>query len=287
MADEQAVENTEEEIVEEEESIPSEEKTEEEEESVPSEEKTEEEEESVPSDVEELDEQPKEKKSVQKRINELTRQRYEAEARANAAEARIAITEKQLQATTQAPPPGELAPPERVTLESCGYDDALFAERSAEYNERLIAYKVDRKIAEQNAAIAQERRVHAFNVKRDTVVKAGQDKYEDFNDVVFSVPGNIFHQGVVDDFLETNNPDEIAYYLGTHLDEAEAVSKMGSRARAIYMGRLDERISKRPKKVTNAPKPLTPVKGRGASVIKEEDLSMDEWVKQRRDGKIK
>src|SRR5574337_6644 len=71
---------------------------------------------------------------------------------------------------------------------------------------------------------------------------------------------------------------EIAYYLGTHPDEAARISSLTPYQAALAIGAISARLSE---PVPDTPKPVKPV-GSRASVSKSlGELSMDEYASQR------
>lgn len=225
------------------------------------------------------EETPAKKSGVQKRINELTKQRYEAESRAEEAERKLRESEQ----------PKEALPdrPVKVSLKDCDYDDDLFEKKTEEYIDALTSYNVAVQFAKESEKAKHDQWAKDFKSKQESFLNVGREKYDDFDDVVNDIPKSALNIGVVEDILGTENSEKIAYYLGSNIEEAVKISKMQPRQRAIHLGRLDEKLSKVSKKITSASGPISPVKTRGKGPIKEEDLSMDEWVKLRRDGKIK
>ena len=217
--------------------------------------------------------EPKENK-VQKRINELTREKYEARKLAEEAEARAAELQKKLEAQNQAEQ--EKAPDE---LDYDDHDEYLAARDQYLINQAkkaaLQEFRAEeRTIAQQlkeqeRAAKAQEKFVNNLQSKAD--------QFENFDQVAGGHP--YMSNDMYEIILESDKGPELAYHLGSHLDEAERIYSLPPIMQARELTKLEAKIeTANPKKATSAPDPIVPI-GSGGTVEKDpEQMSGDEWA---------
>lgn len=227
-------------------------------------------EESAPSDGEETTaEQPK-KKGVQKRIDELTQLRYEAERRAEE-EARknaelVGLLKKQ-QAPEQS---GE---PQLEQFED--YDQYIVAKAKYELKIEQQAESERQRQDEQNRALNDARRSYAEKASE------ARSKYSDFEQVAHnpSVPmTDVMEQMIVG---SEQGPD-IAYYLGSHVEEAYQIARLDPFNAARELGKIEARISLPQKRTTTqAPSPVTTIGSNETVSKKLEDLPYAEYRKAR------
>ncbi len=129
------------------------------------------------------------------------------------------------------------------------------------------------------------RKKTAVEGKWVTQVAAAQKKYKDFNTVVFNPA---FGQSDVVAFLvkDSEMGTDLAYYLGTHLDEANRLNGLPPHVTAKEIGKI-EAILATPKPVAEkkvvsmAPEPITTVGAKGGGEVDEQDLPIDEFTKRR------
>lgn len=226
------------------------------------------------------DEPPKPKnRGVGKRIDELTKARYDAE--------RERDHWRELAMRQQQPPPGQPQPAPAAasqaesgepTLESCDFDQA-------EFTRKWYAWRR----AEDTKIEAAQKRQAAFQER----VAAFRAQHPDY-DAVAGNPALPITQQVAEVILETEDPPAVAYYLGQNPSEAAAIAQMTPVQIARAIGKIEAKLSAppaaseapprqpAPKTVTQAPPPVTTLSG-AASVRKSyEDMSQEEYEQQRR-----
>lgn len=217
------------------------------------------------SPAEPVAEKPKEKSDdgFQRRIDELTYLRREAERRDAAKDRQIEALLKQMEAQSQLakqPPP----PQQQRKLADFGYNEDKFYEasradvqRAAEEQARVFAAKLlaETKAQEEAAAkqASHEKRVAKF-VKENP----------DFDDVVSErLP---ISKNMAEAIMESDEGPAVAYYLGKNPDIARALYDLGPVQAGREIAKLEERIiSERKKaaekKVTQAPEPTPKIDG--------------------------
>lgn len=229
-----------------------------------------------------------EKTPYQKRIDELTRKRREAERRAAIAEARLEERDKlRAEENTKPEPIDETGKPDEDDFDT--YD---------EYYTALASWQVEKKIAEWKKAEDDSKQA-AFITQQEANFRAklakGTEAYEDFNEVVFdeTVP---ITETIVSILRDTENPSDIAYYLGKNRKEASQISRMTPIQAAKAIGKIEAEIAAdraenpapkvepKPKPITKAPPPITPV-GSTTVITKDPDkMSHEEYRKWRKEG---
>lgn len=120
---------------------------------------------------------------------------------------------------------------------------------------------------------------------RDAMYQAGMQKYPDFDEVVGAehVPITPFMANAVLTIDDEAKQADVAYHLATHLKEAQRISRLAPEKQIAEVVRLEMKLSTKPvKKVSTAPKPMTPVKG---SATSNDELSpnddMAEFIRKR------
>lgn len=222
-------------------------------------------EESAPSDDENhgeeasTEEQPKKSKGVQKRIDELTRQRYEADReRENAKQEaeywrKQAIEGKQPQQQAQ---PKDDAAPKFEDFES--YE--AFVEARAEYAAEKKFNQLTSKQREETEITKRKEQERVFVEKVETASK----KYPDFKEVALGkhVPYNAVMAQLV---ISSDVSADVSYYLGKNLDVASRIANLPPIDAAKEIGRIEAKFSDKPtpspKRIPGAPPPIKPVGG--------------------------
>ncbi len=210
----------------------------------------------------EKDEQ-KPKSRFQERIDRLTAEKRDAEARARAAEERL----QKLQQPLEVPKDRDLTFDEQ---ESLRIRQALREERAAE----------TRQEAENDRKEALEKRQESFEAK----AKAVADRMPDLLEKFYAVPCSDF----ASDFIsESDKAAEIAYFLGSNPHEAQRIASLPVTRQAIELARLESKLQAAPqmRKTSAAPNP-PPMVGGGASPGPKDPANMTpaEFIEWRRKG---
>ena len=209
---------------------------------------------------------PKPKKSrggFQSRIDRLTREKYEAEARARDAEAKL---------QTQAQP-GE---PERDQFES--YEDFVVAKAAYKAEEKTKSIiQQERDAARQQQFQQSEAEIESSWLQR---VDSARDKYDDYDEITNTdVPVT---QAMMRAMKESEHGADIAYYLGNNPAEADRILKLTPGRQFIEIGKLELKVQAPKKQTSGAPNPITPVKGTGgADTITPDDKDDKKWLERR------
>lgn len=215
---------------------------------------------------------------AQKRINELTAKRYEAErsaatnaAKAEAAEAKAAELLAQIAKT----PSAAGAPP--------AADSSTTKTTDEEIEKRAIA----------KAEVMAQAKV--FNDACNKVAETGKSEYKESWDESLKNLNLVgaLGQGVSPEFLETavelKNPHKVLHYLGQNLEEAEKLVKMNPKRMAMEMARIEATVNAPAPPaaapvlapVSNAPPPVIPVGGAAKAPnldVSDPTISMEDFA---------
>ena len=233
---------------------------------------------------------------VQKRIDELTKQREEANRRADAVQAMLdralsVIEGKPPQSAAQptATPTEEAEPkkPDRNTFtDPDAYDAAMdtYVQAKAEFvAKREVGKALDaNNKAQQERTIAEQQRVarEAYGAR----VEKAKVKYPDYKEVAES-PNVTVSIPMAHAIAHSDDGPEIAYYLGKNPQEAQRIATLSPPVQLLELGKIAVRLASptAPKpQVTAAPKPITPiVTGADASTATSEEESMDAYAARR------
>lgn len=232
-----------------------------------------------PSDpsTEETGEEPDEKKGkppkgVQKRLDELTREKYDQQRRAEAAEARL---EKALSLIEKGP----IQQPSPTIDPNGPPNPDLYPEGELDVNfiRDLTRYEVRQEIQAARQEAVHQKTVSEIEFREE----AARSKYADYNEVVS--PQNLGpllqNQDVFQTLASHEQGPELAYYLGKNPDQVVAIAQMTPYQAAMRIGQLLASITPdAPAKATpsKAPPPISPIRGSGASPAVNYESRMQE-----------
>lgn len=239
--------------------------------------------ESEPKQTDAAQETKKALKGVQKRIDELTRARYEAEERgrqeAENARQEAAYWRQQVEAAQKAQKAptldqfnGDLEQHARAVAQFEA--DRLFRERMGEQQRQWNEYQA-RQAQEMQRQQAQ---VQYQAVVQDKLSKA-VEKFPDFIEVVTSpeLPG-IQGTPAFQAILESDTGAEVMYYLGKNPAKAHQIAALPPLAQVREIGRIEAAIMSG-KSVSNAPPPPSSVNA-GTGTATKEPRTVDEYYAQ-------
>lgn len=198
--------------------------------------------------------------------------RREAEARARADQ-----FERQLNEMRQAQPAAQVDPGE-PRLEQ--FDDV------DKFREAVKKYGFEqgqKEVATKQQAEARLRAQHELVASWEKKVDAGSNKYDDFDEKVGELkPGSPLTHAI----MEADNGDDIAYYLGTHLDEAAKIVQMSPTAQIRAIGRLESKLAAEPPKQQKPPALPAPIKpvgskaGGAANDMPQDSDDINTWMRK-------
>lgn len=197
-------------------------------------------------------------KWAQKRINELTRDKYRERARAEMLEERLAQIESRL---NQAPAetPGE-------------FTHAQQPQPRIDHNQ--IRSEVEQRVA--------------FDMKSNDAFSKGASEFKDFETKLDTLKSVGVDEKALRVIVDSDMPHKVLYHLGSNPDEAADILSLPPVQMARAIGKLEARLSapKSPPKTSTAPDPVTPVSARSAGSAEPSDRDdMKTWL-QKRQAKI-
>lgn len=189
----------------------------------------------------------------QKRIGELTREKYEAKRHADTVAQEAAQLREQLARFQQGDP----------------------YEAPATDVQSLVQQEAQRMVAEQT-----------FNDKCNQVYANGKAEFPNFDQSV----QNLHMVGVSREFLElavtSDASAKLINHLGTDLDEAARIAALPPVQMARELTKLEYKLAQpaAPKPVSKAPAPISPIgSGRADDSMPRDDLPIEEWVRRERE----
>ncbi len=223
-------------------------------------------------------------KGVGKRIDELTREKYDAQRerdfwREQAMRNQRQPEQRQEQAgqTVQAT--------DEPTLEEHGFDVAAYNRAWYDWRKQEDA-KADQKAKEIQS---QQERAKKYQDSVQSFAEANPDFYDVFHD------GLPVTQTMAEAITDADNPAAIAYYLGQNPEEAARIAGMSPSAVSRAIGRIEAKLESQAapaaadqarapeqKTVTKAPPPVTTLSGAPPVVKDLTEMSMADYDAQRR-----
>ena len=211
-------------------------------------------------EAQQQEEQKPENKKVQKRIDELTKQREDARRdTAKEREAREALEARVKD--LEAKPNPQAAPKADSKPAPAQFNDAYeYAEALAEWSAEQALVKRDAQEAERKAAVEREKIVSEWS-KRQTDM---QTEVADYDDVIASSTVAVSDQ-VRDAILESDIGPKILYHLAKNPDIAASLASKSVTSALREIGRLEATLtgpqaSAKPAATpSRAPSPITPI----------------------------
>jgi len=216
-------------------------------------------------------EKPKEEvpssRRFERRIDRATKARAEAEQRAEALAREVA----ELKSKTAAP-----TDPLEPKMEQFS-DIEEYAKAKASYAVKQESQAREQKLQQQT--IEGSRKALLSRWTEETI--KGEDKYDDFTEVVGDLkPTAPWSIGI----MKSENPADVAYYLGKHLKEAQKIIALDPVSQIFEVAKISLKLSQTPvapKTPSKAPAPISPVGA--AATSKEasvaEPMSMEQYMK--------
>jgi len=212
----------------------------------------------------------KPKKGFEKRISKVVAERDRAKQeleywKEHALRGQVQQPEQQAQPVQEGRP---------VREQFNGDDDAYF--------EALSDWKVENKLQQREAQVAQAKLVENYATRAKEFAKERPDFFDiinDANDLVIAPETGYIIQ-------KSEAGPKLALYLAENADENDRLNRLNATERVFELGKLEMRLSDAPKskaqskKVSTAPQPLQPVKG-AAPVSKDlydPNLTTAEWI---------
>lgn len=222
------------------------------------------------------DEPPKKSKGVQKRIDELVRQREEERARADRLEAAIMQQMQQRHPQEQPAPAPQFPDAPPIPPDRYMYDtDTEYQQAVAQYQQENLAFvqgQIYRVQQEAQGQYQQQQRQQQIAQGLQGLVAKGAAAHPDFQSVAF-VP-----RGLEDVFVASENGAEIAYHLGKNPAELQRITALSPVQAAYEIAKLDAKLSAPKPAATKAPAPINPVGGNTPAEKDPDKMTIEEWM---------
>ena len=222
------------------------------------------------------------KDGVQKRINELTREKWAERREKQELQHKLEQLERQVYS------PQPTAAP---TLEGYGWD--VDAYQQAVYQKALSDsqhaqqehFKYERQRHEQE----QEQRkfdviLQNHGVREQKYAKDVPDYYESVDYLVKSIK---FDRAIGEIIGESERSPELLYHLATNFEEAASIAEMPLYRATAHLARLEAKLANKPKPVTKAPAPPPSLSGSSVAVKDPNLMSDEEYFRHRAESKSK
>ncbi len=225
----------------------------------------------VEASVAETHEEDKKPNRVQERINQLTREKYEEKQKREELEQRLRDLESNKPEVVRP----NLAAPNEDDFDS--YTDYQAA--NADYYAKVALKAADDRLAEANKAQEEQLRQQAIQSKKeafDNKLQGKRENFEDFEDVAYG--HNFMDLDLAEQIFDLDKGPEVAYHLGSHLDEAARIFALTPVQRARELTKLEFKVEAlNPKKVSSAPAPINTLGNSEVVPVDEDKMSADEW----------
>lgn len=217
-------------------------------------------------------------KGVQRRIDRAVREKYQAQAKADALEQRLERLEAGQRGQQQnAGKPANNGEPKIADFND--FDEYVTAKAryiaKAELQEGMTAF--ERRSGEEKAQAAQRQTAEGWNKR----VAAVSKEIPDFAEVVSGsdVPMSTVMQQVI---VESEHGPKVAHYLATHEEEGQEIANMTPIAAVRALMRIEDKLKSKP--TTATPAPISPTGSKSTAGVKAltDSMSQDEFEKRRR-----
>lgn len=204
---------------------------------------------------------------TQKRINQLTREKYEAQRRAQETEQRL----QQLEAQAQQAPAA--VADDAPTLEKFDYDEEKYQAALVQHQVAKQMQQLQQQQQQQVQLAEQQKQVQSYN---DRVNAFAADK-PDFTDSVANMP--LQNSAAIEGIMALENGPAVAYHLSKNLDVVDNLNRMSPVQAAIEIGKIEAKLSATPApKTTKAPDPIEPVASGGTVSKSVAEMSVAELI---------
>jgi len=221
-------------------------------------------------DAEDKDEGEESRKSgIQRRIDQLTREKYEERRRAELAERELARLKEE--AAKQQPQAGQ--PPRVDDFDT--YEDFLRAQVQYELEQREA-------LRNQEASLSQQAQQRAdVQVRVEKTFEQGRGRYEDFDEVVTN-PNVPVTDAMVEAIATSDVGADVAYFLGKNPAEAARLAALPPLELGRAIALIEMQVSRQPEKKLPDPVPTVPkAEGKAKAVEPDPDsLPIDEWMRR-------
>lgn len=170
-------------------------------------------------------------RGVQKKLDKLTRQKYEADARAE-------YWEQRAKAQAGTPTPKPESADGKPTLAQFNYDQEKYLEALADQRVEAKLAEAEKRRAESEKEKTEREKLVGFQQRLSEFVV----EHPDYREVAIMAPIN-YSPTMLEFVKDSKVGPQIGYYLGQHLDEAKEIEAMPAYRQAIALDRLERGLS--------------------------------------------
>lgn len=241
---------------------------------------------------------PEKKQRLQARFSELTQKIKDAEARAEKSEEEAAALRAKVAAPLPPPPPAAAEEPAEPKREAFATEEA--------YQDAMIDYRVDKRIAVRDKAQAEARareegqRVVSTYAER---LKATKAEVKDYDQRIEPVKDLAIPPHIRDAIFESEVGPRLPLYFADHPEDARRIIALAPGAALREIGKIEAMIETKAApapaaspapKISAAPPPITPIRaGAGSETEPKLDSAGNftgtyaEWKALRKAGKLR
>jgi len=220
------------------------------------------------------EEETKKKPWFKERFDELTKKRYEAEAEKERVKAELEAYKKKYESAEK---PTDNKKP---TKEDFDYDDDKYIEALADWKVEQAIAKRTANEREHQQLLETERAQADLQVHIANTVNAGREKYEDYDEVLSRVSGDVLNLEMARIIQKSvERPEDVTYYLGANQEEAQKIASMPPEKKIAALAKIEAKLDLQPprKKVSSAPPPIKPVGQKATAGVDLSKMSSDEY----------
>jgi hypothetical protein len=170
-------------------------------------------------------------RGVQKKLDKLTRQKYEADARAE-------YWEQQAKAKAETPTPKPESAEGKPTLAQFNYDQEQYLEALSDWRIEAKLAEAEKRKAESEKEKTEHERLATYRQRLSEFVV----DHPDYEQVAIFNPIN-YSPTMLEFVKDSKVGPQIGYYLGQHLEEAKEIEAMPAYRQAIALDRLERGLS--------------------------------------------
>ncbi len=230
----------------------------------------------VEASATESTEEVKKPNRVQERINQLTTKNYEEKQKNAALEERIKNLESSQPAKPATP---DLAAPNEDDFDTQQEYYTANAKFIADTASNAAYDRIRAEQDETNKSNQKSEQQAVIDTKKKAFeenLSSKREHFEDFEDVAYG--HNFMDMDLAEQIFEMDKGPEVAYFLGSNLDEAQRIHALTPVQRARELTKLEFQVEAlNPKKVSSAPDPINTLGNSEVVATDEDNMSADEW----------
>lgn len=223
-------------------------------------------------------------RKIERQDREIAEMRQREERREAMLAQALAALEKGALPKAEEPTASQDKAPSRDDFEDYeSYLDAK-AEWKAMQTFRAEMARRDEQAAQKQEQVKQQEVQQTVDQQLEERKTKGREKYPDFEKVALD-PSTPISPLMAEIIAGSDNGEDVAYFLGSHRDEALRIARLNPLAAAKEMGALEASLKAKPVatvKTTAAPTPTTPISVSGSANQDMANIDMDAYIEKRR-----